>query len=129
MIEHLREALSSMLPLTIRVASFADPALNLAGDGWSLSCVSAWRVTRGGVLEFGWSGKEAADRIWDLCGLSIVSVAAQSPLMRGDPAFELSSGQWLEIFSDHPVDPWSLMLPTITFVGSPSDPSLNPEAF
>ena len=123
MIEQLRSALSPMLPLKIRAASFVDPTLDIAGDGWSLICVSAWRVTRAGVLEFGWSGKEASDRIWDLCGLSIVSVTSQSPLMRGDPAFELSSGQWLEIFSDHPVDPWWLILPTITFVGSPSDPA------
>ena len=112
-----------MLPLTIREAVFADPTLTLSGDGWSFSSGSAWRVTLGGVLVFGWSDREAPDRVWDLCGQAIVSVASQSQLIVGDPAFELSSGQWLEVFSDHPVDPWSLRLPTITFVGSPSDPT------
>ncbi len=123
MIEELRIALSSMFPMIIREATFADPTLTLAGDGWSFSSVSAWRVTSEGALAFGWSDTAAPDRIWELCGQGIVSVAPQSSLMAGDPAFELSSGQWLEIFSDHPTDPWSVQLPSMTFVGSPSDPS------
>lgn len=123
MIEQLRIELAASGPLAIKEAAFADPTLTLAGDGWSLSTPSAWRVLKAGVLEFGWSGADAPDLIWELCGLSIVSVAPQSSRMSGDPAFELSDGRWLEIFSDHPVDPWSLRLPPITFVGSPSDPS------
>jgi hypothetical protein len=123
MIEQLQRELAVSGPLTIKEAVFADPTLTLAGDGWSLSTPSAWRVLKGGVLEFGWSGAEASDSIWELCGLSIVSVAPQSSRMSGDPAFELSDGRWLEIFSDHAVDPWSLRLPSMTFVGSPSDPA------
>ncbi len=123
MIEQLRRELAPRLPLTIKEAAFADPTLTLAGEGWALSSPSAWRVIKGGVLEFGWSNGEASDLVWELRGLSIVSVAPQSSRMSGDPAFELSDGRWLEIFSDHPLDPWSLQLPGITFVGSPSDPS------
>lgn len=121
MIDDLRRELSGLLPLKINEATFTDPALTLIGHNWSFSSASAWRVIRAGVLEFGWSDEAAPDRIWDLCGVDIVSLAPQSLLMRGDPAFELSSGQWLEIFSDHPVDPWSMRLPSMTFVGSPSD--------
>jgi hypothetical protein len=123
MIEQLRSEIASMLPLVIKEAAFVDLTLTLAGDGWALSSPSAWRVIKGGVLEIGWSHADASDLVWDLCGLSIVSVAPQSSVMRGDPAFELSDGRWLEIFSDHAVDPWSLQLLNITFVGSPSDPS------
>lgn len=123
MIEQLKAELSPMLPLLIKEAAFADPTLTLAGDGWAFSSPSAWRVTRGGILEFGWSNANASDLIWDLRGLSIVSVAPQSPLMAGDPSFEISDGRWLEIFSDHAIDPWSMQLPNMTFVGSPSDPS------
>jgi hypothetical protein len=123
MIEQLRGELAPMLPLAIKEAAFADPTLTLAGDGWAFSSPSAWRVVKGGVLEFGWSNADAPDLVWDLVGLSIVSVAPQSPVMGGDPAFELSDGRWLEIFSDHAVDPWSMRLPNITFVGSPSDPA------
>lgn len=96
MIEQLQRELAVSGPLTIKEAVFADPTLTLAGDGWSLSTPSAWRVLKGGVLEFGWSGAEASDSIWELCGLSIVSVAPQSSRMSGDPAFELSDGRWLE---------------------------------
>jgi hypothetical protein len=123
MIELLRRELAPRLPLTIKEAAFSDPTLTLAGDGWALSCPSAWRIIKDGVLKFGWSNREASDLVWDLCGLSIVDVVPQSSRMSGDPAFELSDGRWLEIFSDHPVDPWSLRLPNITFVGSPSDPT------
>ncbi len=123
MIEQLRRQLAPSLPLTIKEAGFADPTLTLAGDGWALSSLSAWRVIKDGVLEFGWSNAAASDLVWELCGLSIVSVEPQSSRMSGDPAFELSDGRWLEIFSDHALDPWSLRLPDFTFVGSPSDPS------
>jgi hypothetical protein len=123
MSEQLRGELASMLPLTIKEAAFVDPILTLAGDDWAFSSPSAWRVIKGGVLEFGWSNADASDLVWDLCGLSIVSVAPQSSVMSGDPAFELSDGRWVEIFSDHALDPWSMQLPNMTFVGSPSDPS------
>ena len=123
MIEQLRAELASMLPLVIKEAAFVDPTLTLAGDSWAFSSPSAWRVIKDGVLEFGWSNVSASDLVWDLCGLSIISVAPQSSAMSGDPAFGLSDGRWLEIFSDHAIDPWSMQLQGITFVGSPSDPS------
>lgn len=123
MIETLIGELSGLLPLAIREASFADPTLTLAGDGWAFSTVSAWRVTRAGLLVYGWSDSSASDRVWDLCGQAIVSVSAQSSLMSGDPALQLSGGDWLEVFSDHPTDPWVFHLPSVTLVGSPTDPA------
>jgi hypothetical protein len=75
------------------------------------------------VLVYGWSDSSASDRVWDLCGQAILAVSAQSMLMRGDPAFQLSGGEWLEVFSDHPTDPWVFRLPSMTFVGSPTDPA------
>lgn len=125
MINEIRGALSGLLPLVVREASFEDPTLTLSGDGWAFSSISAWRVTRGGVLVYGWSEPSAPDRVWDLCGLAIVSVSSQSPWMRGDPVLELSSGDFLEVFSDHATDPWVFRLPSITFVGSPSDPAFS----
>lgn len=80
-------------------------------------------MIKGGVFDFGWSSADASDLVWDLVGMSIVSIASQFSVMSGDPAFELSDGRWLEIFSDHAIDPWSMRLPNITFLGSPYDPS------
>lgn len=123
MIEQMRRELASLLPLEISAASYSEPTLMLAGEGWSFSSASAWRITRGGILEYGWSSPESNVAIQRLRGKSIVAIAPQSAFMAGDPAFEFSDGGWLEVFSDYPTDPWSLQLPNITFVGSPSDPS------
>jgi len=123
MIEQLRRELGPMFPVTIKEAAFVDPTLTLAGDSGAFSSLSAWRVVKAGVLDFGWGSVDAPHLVRGLVGLSIVSIAAQSPLMSGDPAFELSDGRWLEIFSDHAADPWSMRLPNIILVGSPSDPS------
>lgn len=120
MIELVRAELAGLLPMKIREAEFSDPALILAGDGWSFTAMCAWRVTQSGRLVFGWSHPDAADLIWELCGQSIVFVGSQSVLMPGDPAFELSQGGWLEVFADQATDPWVLRLPTRTFVGSPT---------
>jgi hypothetical protein len=61
--------------------------------------------------------------VWDLAGQQILSVSEQSRLMKGDPVFELSGGDWLEVFSDYHTDPWVFELPAMTFVGSPGDPA------
>ena len=123
LIKQIQGELARLPPLTIRQAEFADPVLTLSGDTWSFSTLSAWRIVQDGKLSFGWSQPEAADLVWDLCGQSILAVRAQSPLMPGDPAFELSGGEWLEVFADHSVDPWTLHLPTMIFVGSPTGTS------
>ncbi|NNM44390.1 hypothetical protein HJG52_00005 [Knoellia sp. DB2414S] len=121
MIQHLRNALAQLPPLRIASASFIDPSLSLIGPGWAFNSVSAWRLCENGVLLFGWSEKNVEEHIGRLVGNSIVSVEAQSRFLAGDPAFELSDGSWLEVFSDYPIDPWTLRLPGMTFVGSPSD--------
>ncbi|HEX7661178.1 MAG TPA: hypothetical protein VF444_17035 [Pseudonocardiaceae bacterium] len=112
-----------MLPLVIKEAHWIEPSLTLSlvGNGWAFGSISAWRVLKGDVLEFSYSTVEASDLILNLCGLSIVSVTSQSPRMAGDPAFELSDGRWLEIFSDIAVDPWVMSLPDFGFVGAPGD--------
>ena len=122
MISELKEVLEPLLPLNINRAESNYGSLNFGGEGWSFNSLASWRVVRDGALEIGWNMDEAPDLVWELLGLSIVSVAPQSPRMGGDPAFELSDGSWVEIFSDHPIDPWVMGLPGITFVGAPFDP-------
>ena len=119
-IERLTRDLADLLPLTIREATYADDTLTIAGDGWAFSALCPWRVVRDGVLLYAWSDPAADDRVWDLCGQQVLAVSAQSSAMPGDPRFELSTGELLEIFSDHAVDPWVLRLPNTVYVGSPS---------
>jgi hypothetical protein len=62
MIEQLRRELNPMLPLIIKEATFIDPTLMLAGDSWAFSSPSAWRVIKGGVLDF--AGAALRHRLW-----------------------------------------------------------------
>ena len=123
MIDELNEVLGPLLPLKIDQVDASSMSLGLSGEGWAFSARSAWRVTRYGVIEIAFGqNKDFLLRMQELCGLSIVSVALQSPRMSDDLAFELSKGWWLEIFSDRPVDPWVLELPEKTFLGAPTNP-------
>ncbi|WP_425861448.1 hypothetical protein [Arthrobacter sp. TWP1-1] len=123
MIDEMNELLGPLLPLKIHKVDAHGMNLGLNGEGWGFSARSAWRVTRHGVVEI--AGGQSEDfllRMQKLCGLSILSIALQSPRMSGDLAIELTDGWWVEIFSDQPVDPWVMVIPGKTFVGSPSDP-------
>jgi hypothetical protein len=122
MIEQMRTEISHLFPLLINEADYQDPTLSLSGINWSFGTVSSWRVVRDGILVYGWSDELAPAHVQQLCGTSITSVVPQSPVMRGDPTFVLSNGGFLEIFADHPVDPWSFTVPGMTYIGSPSDP-------
>lgn len=122
MIDQIRKELAQYGPLTVGIAQLvAGGDLSLGGDRWTLSSPSAWRIVGGGVLAFGWSDEAAEAGVAELIGLSIVAVEPQSARMTGDPAFELSDGRWIEIFSDQPMDPWVFALPSMVFVGAPAD--------
>ena len=120
-IERIARELAGLLPLTIGEATFADEILTIVGDGWAFSALCPWRVVREGVLLYSWSDPAAVDRVWDLCGQQVLAIRTQSSAMRGDPTFELSTGEHVEVFSDVASDPWVLHLPNSVYVGSPSD--------
>lgn len=120
MIDNLIAAAQRLLPLRIREVEWNDPVLTMGGPDWSLSTLSSWRVVMDGRLTYGWSQPDAGDRVWDLCGLSIVGIEAQSTSAPVDPTFHLSDGARFEVFSDNAVDPWVLRLSEVTIVGDPS---------
>ena len=117
MIEAVALSISGAM-CTIREARWANPLLAISGESWNLNTMSAWRILdREGRLVFGCD--EHGERIESLVGLTILSVEPQSIRMGGDPAFKLSDGRWLEIFSSSFGDPWVLRLPGAVFVGDP----------
>jgi hypothetical protein len=79
-----------------------------------MAITSAWRVTDGEGLVFGWSSADAADRVWDLCGLKVGEVIVDRLI---DPSLKLSNGWQLDVFSDTALDPWVIHVPGITLVG------------
>lgn len=122
MISDVNAAIASLGGLAISHAAYLEPTLTIWGESWSFATVSAWRVLREGVLLVGWSDRGVSAYLRELPGLSVVAARSQGALMGGDPALALDNGDWLEVFSDGPSDPWVLRLPSITYVGSPSDP-------
>lgn len=120
MIDQLLSHVRPLLPLKIQEAEWNDPVLTLMGPGWSLATLSPWRVVANARLLYGWSQPDAGDLVWELCGQSIIDVGIQSPLAPVDPVLHLSGGGAIEIFSENPIDPWSIRLPDATFVGSPT---------
>lgn len=116
----MNEVLGPLLPLKISRFDYSDTRLEIGGEEWEFRTFSTWRVIRHGVVEIAWGqSEEFLRRTQKLCGLSILSIALQSPRMSGDLAIELTDGWCVEIFSDQPVDPWVMVLPGKTFVGSP----------
>jgi hypothetical protein len=113
-VSELESAAGGQVPLLIREATFADPTLVLSGDGWSLAATCPWRVVHHDHgIEISWSSSDAEDRVRGLVGVQITSVRQRG----NDPAFDLSNGRVLEVFSDTDVDPWVLRLVGVTFVG------------
>ena len=61
----------------------------------------------------------AETRMESIIGAEIVAVSGQSAVHEDwDPAFEISDGFTLEVFSDTDEDPWVMRLPGQTFVGA-----------
>ena len=117
-IEELQRELSKLPDRVVHEATFHDYVLQVRGSGWTLTSTSSWRVVRGGVLVCGAGQQSAPELIRQLLGKSIERVYAQSALLKADPVFELSDGTHLEIFSDQGLDPWTLSLPWMIFVGA-----------
>ena len=108
--QHLRP----LLPLRIRRAEWQEPSLTLGDDHvWAMSINAAWRVTEPTGVAFGWSSRDAAAKVWDLCGLEVRKVLVDRLV---DPSLILSNGWRLDVFSDDWHDPWVLRLPDITLV-------------
>lgn len=105
------EVFSRSLPLSIDDVEWDDTVLRIGGRGWSLVILSPWRVVRAGRMAIGCDQAEASAVRAALAGKFIDACVAQSPHAPLDLALVLSSGAVLEVFSVHPLEPWSLRLP------------------
>jgi hypothetical protein len=103
------------LPLAVRGVEVTDPVITVFGDEWSLTVMCPWVLT-GPEDSISWESEQIEDKIWDLIGLSIVSVSATDPDVT-DPVFHFEGGFELAIHADTDIDPWSLALPQLVVVG------------
>ena len=120
MIQKLIDKASEHLPVQVSDASYADPVLNLYGDDWNLTVLTAWRVVGPQGLEFSAYSPDASHRVQCLVGSTISRIGAQSAYGPVDPAFVLSSAQVLEVFSLEATEPWVFRIAGQVWVASPT---------
>lgn len=90
------------------------------GCSWHLP---AGRVLRAdGSLAFSWNWSGFHESVDALLGLAIDEVSQQATRASMDPAFHLSNGWVLEVFSGSSWDSWLLRLPAAPFHGAPDVP-------
>jgi hypothetical protein len=122
MSRNLSTIIDPLLPLTIDKVSWDDPVLVMSGSDWTLTVMTAWRVSSATHVLFGASDDDAPYRLRDLRGLQVVNVRPQTDRCPLDPAFELSNNHTFEIFSVDSVEPWILRLPEIALLIDARDP-------
>ncbi|MCX2803383.1 hypothetical protein [Microbulbifer thermotolerans] len=111
MITNLINVLNDLLPLVIKEISWDGDTFIIAGDEWSFSTTSAWRIIKESSIDFACWDNNIDTRVDKLKGLSLVAVQPQGSSIHVDPAFQLSDGRRLEVFSTETVEPWAFTLP------------------
>lgn len=117
-----RVAQAGELPIAEAVAG-PGGGIRLTGEGWIFCASPDWRMlNRDGTLASAWSTPGVEKEVAELVGLRVEEAAVQSRLTAADPAFRLSDGRWLEVFSVDPLFPWFMRLPGGVFSGAPTAP-------
>lgn len=111
------DTVASFLPLFIKHVAWDGDSLVVAGDGWSFSTSSAWRVSQGDKLLFACWDDEIDICLEELVGTSIVEVAWLISAQPIDPSLVLSDGRRLDVFCSSSCDPWVMSLPRGIYVG------------
>lgn len=96
---------------------WSDPTLTLAGENWSLSLTCPWTVSALDRVAFTHQSPDVEDQAWDLVGLTLTKVVPRSHGDFVDPVFEFSNGLRLQVLSDTGMDPWSMHLDELVFIG------------
>ena len=105
--------MQGIFPLKIEKANFVSETLILSGRDWSLSTLSAWRVTEDGRIVYGCFDEGFENKVSQLAGLEVVDIFFSNKNQDDDPSFVLSDGKVLEVFSSIMVEPWVLKLPSV----------------
>ena len=102
------DTLRARLPWRVRTAEWVDPTLVVAGDDWSMTISSAWRVCTPSGVAYGSSSEDVEDRVWDLVGTEVTGIEPQGVVPYADPRLVLSGGLALELFNEGEPDPYVL---------------------
>lgn len=116
----LIDDLQSCFPLVIETVAWDGFRLDLSGKAWSFHTMAPWRIVTSDRLIQGSEEvtEEKVQRM--LMGKEIKTIkSAGSPDI--DPVFVLHPGWCLQVFSIHPLEPWTIVTPAgHFFAGEPS---------
>lgn len=119
----LFEHLSRQCPLQATLVQWNDPVLIVAGDNWSLSTTSSWRVLESGRYRAGSEDVEVDEWLRQMQSRSVVRFLALSTSAIPDIRVEFDRSLWLEVFVASRMEPWTLRLPHgPVIVPAPLDP-------
>jgi hypothetical protein len=115
--------LESCCPTRLVALDWEDPILVLTAEAFRITCTCSWRVVDGERMVAGWEDAQVPGLLHSLVSESVVGVTLQARNAPLDPAFKLSSGRIIELFSAGALEPWVLRVTgSPTFVASPTDP-------
>jgi hypothetical protein len=109
------DEITASFPLVVQGVEVNDPILTLFGEKWSLTIMCPWTLTGSGFATT-WESENIEDDVWNLIGLSVVAVSADSSSVI-DPIFVLDGDVKLSIHADTYDEPWFLTLPDVVVVG------------
>ncbi|MEJ2866772.1 hypothetical protein WCD74_03290 [Actinomycetospora sp. OC33-EN08] len=112
-------AIEKQGPLLIGAITTDWPQFGFGGTNWGFQTTSSWRLVGDEGIVTSSGSPDLESGVLGLVHLSVVAVSEQARLTPGDPVFLLDNGWRLEVFSELALDPWSMMLPDIVFVGEP----------
>ncbi len=107
------------LPLGLTAVEWDGTTLVVGGEGWHLTVMSPWRITRHGALLASYETPPADPAVMSLQGCGVLGVNVQASLSPIDPALVLDDGRVLEVFGTSTLEPWVLRTPTATVVADP----------
>ncbi len=111
-IEALVHAVASSAPLRIVRFEHEGDDFQVGGEGSNVNTLGVWRAVEGRRVAFAcYDDERGRSEVRSLIGLSITAARAQSHRAPVDPAFVLSDGRVLEIFSTDTFEPWTLHFP------------------
>jgi hypothetical protein len=116
---HLARSARPFLPLRIDAITWDGFRLNASGPGWGFETMSPWRLVSSDRMIQGSEAAKDEAVLGTLVGDFVEALETGVPDL--DPVFVLRSGIHLQVFSVHPLEPWTFVTPDGEFhFGRPS---------
>jgi len=110
MIKEIMIKVKQYLPLKISEVHWDGTVLQIYGETWNFTTLSAWRISTIDKIVFGCFDQDSIQLINFLKGIEILDISFQTEFLKIDPVFNLSNGQKIEVFSTDTYEPWTFQV-------------------